>query len=83
MGLTTGFSCLFDSTNRIIEYNLFIIPRLIDGYIDFINRYFTYNIPYGKELAFAFFTSAVLYINKYYNNFLSRNQKALLNFIYK
>jgi len=84
MGLPCGFTCLFDTTSRIIEYNLFIYPRIIEGFCDFIKKMgWMSGIPYGKELIFSLSVSVALYIHKYYKDYLSKNAKGLLNIIYK
>ena len=83
IGFPCGFSCLFDTTSRIVEYNLFISPRIIEGFWDFFTKLGLISyIPLGREIIFSLAVAASLYIYQYHKDFMSKNQKGLIKAIY-
>jgi len=74
---------VFEYTHRIIEYNLFTIPRVVEGFWDLgaklgiINSLDSYN-----KVIFALFMSAALGLYKYYLEYVDDKYKLLLNFLF-
>ncbi len=83
MGFLCGFSCLFDTTNRIIDYNLFIYPRILQGLNDLLHKLnFMFEMPLGNEILFALSVASALYLYKHYNEYLGKGVKGLINTIF-
>ena len=74
---------IFEYTSRMIEYNLFTIPRVIEGFWDLgaklniIDKFNNYRV-----IIFGVFMAIGLYMNKYYVNYFPAKYKSIFNFIF-
>ena len=57
---------LVESTHRMVEYNVFTIPRVIEGLWDLLTKLkIVNNIPYGDKLIFAVSMAMLINMKRY------------------
>ena len=80
-----GIACLrfiCESTGRMVEYNVFTIPRVLEGLWDLLNKTgLVGNWQYGEKFIFCISMAFLVAIHKYYSDLLPRNYRLVLDFI--
>jgi len=84
--LVGGLGCLpfvCESTGRMIEYNVFTIPRVLEGIWDLlVKTKVVSSWPHGDNIIFALSLTALLCVHKYHNDLLPSNYRKVLDFIF-
>ena len=83
VGCLSSTPVMFEFTNRIIEYNLFTIPRVIEGFWDLFNK-LNYISEFGayRNVVFGVFMAIGLVLNKYYIEYLPEKYKTAFNLLF-
>jgi len=69
MGLCCSLSVLIESTDRIKEYSVFILPRIMPGAWDFLKQFTSItDIPYGLNIIFAISIACLINIKENYRD---------------
>lgn len=74
---------LLENTKRIEDYAIFTIPRVIEGFFDFLTRLGIFKpIKYSSELIFSLSIAIFLFLRNYYEDFIPSSYLKSLNFIF-
>ena len=83
LGGISGMSIIFESLNRIKEYNVFLIPRIIEGFWDLFAKIgYVKPVPNGDKIIFGFSMAVVLVLYKYKKNMMAANYQKLIGFFF-
>jgi len=72
-----------ETTGRMIEYNVFTIPRVLEGCWDLLvktGKVSPWN--HGEKIVFTLSTATLLIIHKYFSDLLPSNYRKVLDFIF-
>ena len=83
MAIMGGLSSYAETTQRLNDYIVFLVPRVSEGFWDLFERLnYVKSFKHSEKLIFVLSMTSALYIKRYCKNSIPKNYQKIIDFVY-